>query len=390
MDARLQFDDIKPEILASFIKNGWITIYKNSDTQASAERGGIFCCLGNKNKVTEILDNHGWDIRMGHGRPGFVFYHENGQEMATYYRIDGDVVEPFLHYRCDFGNRPSYFEVSEEFRLYYNLFEEYINLHERNFIHTNDDSDDEIVIKISKNEIIAKLRFIKDYISARKMVFIIFFDYMRFSNKSLKELGWQERDETTKTTTSVLNHFVRDISSMPINGLITQSWIMGKVIVEGIPHYKPKLFGNQLDEDDGKYVEFIIGYNKDGQILSSTCDENALNNLFGKNPDAPLTLTPVYFSCDVLKKYYDNPHKYSVEDGQIKCNGFWSLQIDNSAPDYVVVFLGDLGKISYKEQLYWKHFNISEGKGYGAHINSHPFSHINSSFLYHLFYASHT
>lgn len=40
------------------------------------------------------------------------------------------------------------------------------------------------------------------------------------------------------------------------------------------------------------------------------------------------------------------------------CGGYWSLRLDNSHRDYVIVYLGDLGKLSHKEQLYWKSFNV--------------------------------
>jgi hypothetical protein len=32
--------------------------------------------------------------------------------------------------------------------------------------------------------------------------------------------------------------------------------------------------------------------------------------------------------------------------------------MDNDLPNHIVVFLGDLGKLHYDEQLYWKSFNI--------------------------------
>lgn len=68
----------------------------------------------------------------------------------------------------------------------------------------------------------------------------------------------------------------------------------------------------------------------------------------------------MYFSTkEVLKKYYDKPQKYKVEDNYIRCGNLWGLRIDNNHKDYVIVFLGDLGShLSQNEQLYWRHFNI--------------------------------
>ncbi len=45
-------------------------------------------------------------------------------------------------------------------------------------------------------------------------------------------------------------------------------------------------------------------------------------------------------------------------DGGVNCKGFWSLPVDNNHPEYVMVFMGDLSKLSNNEQLHWKHHNI--------------------------------
>jgi len=60
-----------------------------------------------------------------------------------------------------------------------------------------------------------------------------------------------------------------------------------------------------------------------------------------------------------LQKYHGFPEKYEVQDGYIKCGGLWTLEIDNNHPDYIVVYLGDLGYLSNPEEVYWKSFNIS-------------------------------
>lgn len=96
------------------------------------------------------------------------------------------------------------------------------------------------------------------------------------------------------------------------------------------------------------YESFIIGYESDGRPRELTSDEEKLANYFGKNPGAPNYLTHVYFSLDVLNKYYDDPSQYEVADGSVGRKGFWSLRIDNSLEDSVVVFLGDLGKLPHR------------------------------------------
>jgi hypothetical protein len=46
----------------------------------------------------------------------------------------------------------------------------------------------------------------------------------------------------------------------------------------------------------------------------------------------------------VLTKYYAHPERYSVEDGFLRCQGLWGLKLDNNHHEYIIVFLGDLGR----------------------------------------------
>ena len=60
-----------------------------------------------------------------------------------------------------------------------------------------------------------------------------------------------------------------------------------------------------------------------------------------------------------LQKYYAEPNRYSVESGIIRCGTLWSLYIDNESSEYVVAYLGDLGRdLPSREQKHWKTYNI--------------------------------
>jgi hypothetical protein len=133
----------------------------------------------------------------------------------------------------------------------------------------------------------------------------------------------------------------------------------------GKKYILPGPIPTEEDEESQIYQEFIIDADASGNLIRHSCDPDKLANYFGKNPDdAPYYLTPVFFRAEVLSKYYANPSKYSVEDGYLRCGGLWGVQIDNDHADYVVVFLGDLGRdLSETERNYWLSFNISpEGR----------------------------
>lgn len=352
-DLDLTFADLKREIDDQFISDGWITVFRSQISSASGESDGVYCALVKNSVFSEAMNSHEWNLRIGSGRPGFSF---GGRQKAVYRRQSDDGYETFIHWRGDFGNEEGYLEISEEFRLYYNLFEHILSPTDRRYYHFHDSGDKELVASIEKRTARVQLRYLREYISARKCHFLIFFEGMRFSPKSLNELGLEEIDENTYTPNHTYNHLIRDISCMGIRNDKTQSWLLGKCLIRPIKGFKPSMLGPMSEPEI--YESFIIGYDSDGKPKEFTSYGEKLANYFGKNPDAPNYLTPVYFSPDVLKKYYDDPSQYEVHDGLVGRKGFWYLRIDNNLTDYVVVFLGDLGKLPHKEQLYWKSHNI--------------------------------
>lgn len=356
-----KFNDIIQNISTWNIKDGWITIYRNLDKSKYCDQGAIFCGIVSNKALKNSLESYGWDLLIGQCRPGHVRYYNNGKEKIEYYRFSNDGIEPFVLHRNEFGYRKGYIELSEEFRLYYNLYEE-TTKNGKIFIQIDDNGDDIPVAKIENDIVQVKLNFLKDYINSRKVNFAIYFDLMRFSNDTLVSLNLAEQNDTVSKTNYVYNLLIRDMSDMLIGENKTQAWLLGKIILFYDKKHKVKMYGS-INNDDEQYVDYIIGFDESGKCIEHTSNEQFLANYFGKNPGSPHYLTPVYFKNDVLKKYYDNPTKYSVRDGIIECNGSWSLRLDNSCRDYIIVFLGDLGKLSYKEQLYWKSFNIEKQEG---------------------------
>ena len=105
-------------------------------------------------------------------------------------------------------------------------------------------------------------------------------------------------------------------------------------------------------------VEFIIGVEDSGELTTYTSNPDALASYFGGNPSTPHFLTQVHFRRDVLDKYYQKPSMYLVESGILHCGHEWGLPMDNNHDDKVCVWLGDLGRIPFDEQLHWRAHNI--------------------------------
>lgn len=363
----LFFNDIKTEIDNGFTESGWVMVFSLGQNFKDVEQAGVYSALVSPDKAKEALTTNTWEMRYGEGRPGFTFRGFGKTAKAKYNRFSKKGFEPLVLYREQFGNYDNYLEFSEEFRLFHNLYERFTSQDQKEYIFIDSNGDEEVAARIGRNEAFVKLSFLKDYISARGMDLLIYFDFMRFTDKPLSELQVTEPEKYFSGDKYFYRLIVREIDGLLSNER-TQGWIMGKCIMTKIKGYKPELFGNMDIRDE--YAEFSYDFDENGKEKYFTCNEDKLANYFVEKGNAPLYVTPIYFSREVLKKYYDNPGKYTVSDGQISCNSVWSLRLDNSCKDYVIVLLGDLGKLHHKEQLYWKSFNIpprKEGFSYTAY-----------------------
>jgi len=328
------FKDYKKLVRGRFINSGWVIAYCDEKALNEIDQGLMYSALIAKDKVTKVLSKYDWDLHLSRG-PGFSSYYDGNIEKISYYRFFEDGIEPIVYYR-EFPGKESYLELSEEFRLYLNLYEEYKSNNEKKYVYIDDNGDKDEVAVISKNKVKIQLRYLKQYISVRNMVFVIFFDLMRFSEKTLEELSLKETDKTNKKTYFIYNNLIRNIR---IDNFRSQNWLFGKVLIPGFKDFKPKLF------EDRKFEKFIVGTDKNG-------NEKYVSS--GKN-----TLITVYFKREVLDKYYNDPSKFEVEDGLVRAHGLWTLRIDNNNSGYVIVFSKDLGLLPYKEQIYWKSCNVA-------------------------------
>jgi hypothetical protein len=332
----------------------WITVYSKKEEDDEC----TYCALIPIVDAEKTLEDPSWDLHIGHGLPGFVYRFKNGKEIASYYRFSDRGVEPLVFWRNFHGIKGDYWEVSEEFRHYFNFYEDKKN---NRFLFIDDNGDEHEAIVIEKDNIKIKSKYIKEFLAVKKMRLAIFFDFNRFSTKTLSELGLKEYHLNVKRRNWCYSIGVGDCRSFYEN-IKSQGWLMGKKLIHGLKDFKPKL----SDKENRKYEKFVIGFDKNGKEVTFTCNESKLSNFFGKNKGAPNYLTPVFFRKEVLTKYYSQPTKYSVQDGCLMCGGLWSLRMDNNHPDHVVVFLGDLGHLEHIEQLHWKHYNIPK-KGKLSH-----------------------
>lgn len=242
------------------------------------------------------------------------------------------------------GEYPPVVEINPELIWYGNLLPT-----DNGYI---DEETNEIKLIKQDNEIKIKRDYLKDYLAAKKKICVIAFDNRRFVNDIINV----SLDNYKKQEENFAYYIC--IGKDDFDEYKYYSSIIGKVLIE--PYETPlhdhyRYFFPEKEE----YHEFIIGINKkSGEPILNTCNEKKLSNFFGANKGEPHFLTPVFFSKDVLDRYSNNPDQYNVADDHIAYLNIWSIPFTVNKDSTVSVWLGDLGRIPYKEQKYWSVFNI--------------------------------
>lgn len=329
-------EDKKNEIKSKFlIKNGWLKIYEY-DSKNIDDNSAIYCCLVSNDLVEKYRLDYNWPILMGsEGKPSV--YGDN-----TYKSNNIEGVEPFLFYKCFSLQETSieYIDVSEEFVLYFNLYEKLENKQNRTFYYVNDYGELDEVIIIEPKLIKVKIKYLREYITIRDMNFVVSYDFMRSLQKTPTDWNIKDKEELIKENDFVYNHSIRNVFDK------TQSWVMGKVFIK--PNKTKK---SHFDINKSKNESFIIGIDDEGESIYEDCGETDGNHL-----------KVTYFKKEVLNKYYNEPNKYQI-DGFGVASKFFRLKIDNNVDEYVPVFLSNLRMLPEMEQLHWKQYNIPPKEG---------------------------
>jgi len=315
----------------------------------------LFCALIPDARIEQSLGDLSWDLTEGEGLPGAVKYGLHEAAKVSYLRFGNtEGVEPLVFCRGFHGIRDDYIEISEEFRHFHRLYRD--RKHER-YIKIDDDGNEHVVAITEPNRVQIRIREVRQFLAIKEMHLAIQFDCREQSGHSLESLGLAEGGEDKREGLFTWGLHFGDLRG--VGGGRAFSRLLGKRLVPPVAKEKSGFWGF-AEEEPKKHVDFIIGVDENGEEVTHTCDPGRLANNFGANPEAPHYLTPVQFRKEVLDKYYQQPSKYSVESGILRCGGLWSMYIDNHFTDKVAAWLGDLGRdLPYHEQMHWRSHNIA-------------------------------
>ena len=332
-------------------KEQWIQVSGHKDMNAAD--AGFWCGLVSLNHIDEVYNDVGWDVSANEqGNPGF-----EGNEYAYQYKANllKDGFESILYYRDFHGVEEDYIELSQEFILLNNLR---YNKNSKSYWAMYENGESEEAVKyIDATTIQIKMKFLRNYSSAKQMAILLFFDIRTKFDGKISDFGLEEFNTESKDNGLFYGLWGGDMNFPTY----VYSVLMGKKILMPAPIEECGYWPYEKEES---YEDFIIGVDEFGKEIFNTCNPNKLNNYFGSNPDAPMYLTPVFFKRDVLQKYVNKPELYEIRDGYLSCQSLWGIEIDNHHKNCVAVYLGDLGRdLPESERGYWKSYNIVGEEG---------------------------
>lgn len=315
------------------------------------ERYYYFSALLPLNIVQTQINLAGWDLRKGELVPDF---YPDGQGNYIYRYSNQKGIEQIAVFRTfDNETQKSTYELTEEFRLLFNLFFDY----QKKIYYFIDDAGKTVEAgKIIGNCIYVRKDLLIRYACCKQMAISLYFDLF-FGNKNHGNstfLGSVKTDCFYAHIHVVFEN--EEKSKLSFGSIIGKQIILPRSIEEcGFYPYD----GNE------KFEEFSVGINSNGTTKYASCNPNNLEKtIISTSLKEFHYYTVIYFDKNVLNKYYTDSSKYSVGDSFVTRKGVWNFRIDNHNESIITAYLGDIGcDLPVEEQTYWKSFNILSDKG---------------------------
>jgi hypothetical protein len=351
-------DEIKDWIVVARLHQPHQEDFRTYSVLASSDVGNL----------EKVLSTHHWTI-VGFGYPqelGIPFFSASEEGDLIYHscqRIESEGIEyqPFTFHRSFHNYVPDSLEIVQNFILFHEAF----FVSEKNeYYRINSDGDLEPVIRIEDDDeknlsILVNVHHLRDYLAANKSFLVRYHDHRRFAKEEV--VNHIQEPYTKEQIVGDFYHFelcIVNNTSLDRVDYKSRSSLLGKDIVFPYPEPDSKHWEKITGKKNKEYATFIVGRDKHGRNVKATCNESELSNYF-KDRGTPHFLTPVYFKRDVLTKYYREPSRYEASKSGVSCLSIWSLELDETEERLVQAYLGDLGRIPYKEQVYWSTFNVS-------------------------------
>ena len=349
----LKFEDYL-RVYEEIVSHEWTILYENIKRTTNDVNEDIFTFCALLDNDDEYIQDYTQNFEWGFSPNSFGHsYFEqvsrnigNGQFKDNIYFIIGDKkdkFEYFVAYRYFNKKYSTQFDINPKLIWYNNLVKVGDNY--------LDPISDEVIIRTSTNKVEVLTSYLRDFLCAHNKVCVIAFDHRRFS------LTIEKVRNIQKSFSNDNYYLLYTLNTHDYDDYNVSSSIIGKSIIKPYKECQHSSLKYLVEEEE--FEEFIYVIDSDtGKPVVYTCDENKLANYFGANPEAPHFLTPIFFNKAVLNKYKTDTANYIISDGLIRYLDEWNIPFTVNEKDKVVVWLGDLGRISYTEQKHWRTENI--------------------------------
>ena len=196
--ARLLQEKILEYLRRALKATDMVTVYRSIKNGPSSQF--IYCALIPSVQVERALSILSWDLKVDLGMPTAVEGYRDGREQTEYLRYgDENGLEPLVIKRSFCELRDDYLEVSEEFRLFHNL---YHNRKTDEYFKFDDDGNEDTVISVKPDCIQIRLKELRQFLAIKEMYLWIQHDYLEYAEHSLEEVGLKVAELCSETTMS--------------------------------------------------------------------------------------------------------------------------------------------------------------------------------------------
>lgn len=324
--------------------HGWVTVAGTGDCDRDSKF--VFSALATLDSVDCLLKTPSHEVHEeSFGNPTFRKTDGGAAfEANDIHREENISMEPFVFkqgYLCDRGNA---YEISQSFARYHDLA---FDCEKRAHV----DCEGEEIVRVGPPHMQVRKDALQDYLAARKMVLVLYYDHRRQTDASVSQVFGKERVESIpKVKDTNYSIVAADCDGRGF------SRFFGKKIVRPYPKPRHKYY-DLVADDQEKYMTYKCLEN--GEPVEKSCDVES-----GLQPGPFCTL--VFFRKEVLSKYH-NLSRYVVRDSVIWHHDLWNLPFGQN-DDTVYAWLGDLGRIPYDEQMHWKEHNVMPRGGMDANF----------------------
>lgn len=326
---------------------GWLWLVRSeAEGEDHLNTIGQFAALLPSDLAETALQEPGWEANCTDGGFGFMTSYNDGQPEHSYLRFPDNGVELLVICRDFHGARPGYYEVLEEMRLLFNLWED---PRTRNYWLIDDAGEAEEVIRREEHGVRASMKLVRRYQALKQLHLALYLDAVRWGLDEAAD-DWEFRSDE-----QIVSYNQGESDLLEARRF---SRLLAKRLVPPPPRETCGVW--PFDEETEPALSFIIGTDGNGDPVEFTSDPDQLANYFGANRGNPHYLTPAFFKRDVLSRYYNDPDRFAVRDGYLGCYSLWGVRIDNDLQDHVMVWLGDLGRdLPRSEAKHWRNFNVA-------------------------------